>query len=397
MSLMRKRLRALAGMGMRKKPEVAPTPADVVHEENKWKLLRYRPRPEGTRFRTPVLMIPSLINKHYVLDLAKGMSFVEWLVAQGHDVFIVDWGTPGAEDRYLGFDDIIDGYIGRALRRSAEVAGVNKVHGLGYCMGGTMLAVHAAAGTERLASFTALAAPIAFQDEGLLSQWTNAPNFEVGELVDAFGNVPWQLMQASFQMLRPTLPLAKLIHMVDMSWNDEYLEGHIALETWANDNVSLPGEFYRRYITDLYQGDELVRGTLHLGGREAKLSNITCPTHVVSFRHDNIVPEPSAAPLADLVGADDVLHTHMNGGHVGAVVSRKASQRLWPKLATWWQQRDHAVPVLPAPTPVRAVELSPVRAPRRVSTVEARGQIRPPAEDNATPVRVDSERASKLH
>ena len=340
MSLMSKRVKALAGLAFRKKPKVAPTPHDVIHRENKWKLLRYRARPEGTAFRTPVLMIPSLINKHYVLDLMKGKSFVEWLVAQGHDVFVVDWGTPGREDRFLSFDDIIDRYIGRAIRRTADAAGVPQVHGLGYCMGGTMLTAHAAARPERLASLTALAAPVSFDDEGLLATWTNTPSFEVDQLIEAFGNVPWQIMQASFQMLRPTLQLAKAVHMVDLAWDDEFLDGHIALETWANDNVALPGEFYRRYITDLYQNNELVRGTLHLSGRPARLENITCPTHVVSFRHDNIVPEPSAAPLADLVGAEDVLHTHMNGGHVGAVVSRKASQRLWPKLANWWQERD---------------------------------------------------------
>ncbi len=83
------------------------TPADVACHENKWKLLRYRARPQGLAFKTPVLLVPSLINRHYVLDLMPGKSFAEYLVAQGLDVFCIDWGTPGDEDRFLTFDDVV--------------------------------------------------------------------------------------------------------------------------------------------------------------------------------------------------------------------------------------------------------------------------------------------------
>ena len=109
-----RRLRNLLGLLTRPKPVVGATPADAVYSENKWRLLRYRPRPAsegGLAFRTPVLLVPSLINRHYVLDLQPGRSFAAWLVARGHDVFIVDWGTPTDEDRYLSFDDIADRYI----------------------------------------------------------------------------------------------------------------------------------------------------------------------------------------------------------------------------------------------------------------------------------------------
>ena len=100
-----KRLFNLASLLTRKRPPVGSTPADVVHSENKWRLLRYR-RKEPVRFKTPVLLVPSLINRHYVLDLLPDKSFVEWLVARGHDVYCIDWGTPSDEDRYLSFDDV---------------------------------------------------------------------------------------------------------------------------------------------------------------------------------------------------------------------------------------------------------------------------------------------------
>ena len=174
---------------------VGATPAQVVHHENKWRLLRYEPRAAGRAYRTPLLLVPSLINRHYVLDLMPGKSFVEYLVGMGHDVFVIDWGTPGDEDRHLTFDDIVDGYLGRAVRVAARLGGAARVHVLGYCLGGTLAIIHAAARPERIASLCVLAAPVKFGDEGLLAAWTRSRRFDLDALVTALGNVPWQLLQ----------------------------------------------------------------------------------------------------------------------------------------------------------------------------------------------------------
>ncbi|MCA9679944.1 MAG: alpha/beta fold hydrolase, partial [Myxococcales bacterium] len=334
-------LRKLAGRLGQGLPPVGKTPHDVVWTENKWRLLRFRPRADAPRrYRTPILLVPSLINRWYILDLQPGRSFAEWMVAQGHDVYIIDWGTPGAEDRYLTFDDVCDRYVGRALRQVARRGPDGVAHVLGYCLGGTLAAIHAAARPERVASLVALAAPVDFHDDGLLSRWTRVPTFDVGAIVDAFGNVPWPLMQASFQLLKPTLNLAKLVTLVDRSWDDEFLDGFLATERWGNDNVSFPGECYRRYIEALYRDNALVRGDFTLSGRPARLDAIDCPVLAVTFEHDHIVPPRSAAVLLDHVASPDKDQLHLRGGHVGAVVSRKAAQTLWPALSRWWAARD---------------------------------------------------------
>ena len=321
-------------------PPVGTSPATVVHRENKWRLLRYESRPSGPAMKTPVLLVPSLINRHYVLDLMPQKSFVEFLVGRGHDVWIIDWGTPSDEDRYLTFDDICDRYLGRALRRCAKSGPSGRAHVLGYCLGGTLAAIHTAARPDRVASLCAVAAPVSFSSAGLLDRWTRSPTFDVNAVVDACGNVPWQLMQASFHMIRPTLNLAKAVGVLDRAWDDAFLDGFLALETWGNDNVSFPGECYRRYITELYKGDALMADRFLLSGEPARLSGIRCPTLVVTFEHDSIVPTESAAPLVERVSADDKQHLHLRGGHVGAMVSRSASKRLWPKLSDWFAARD---------------------------------------------------------
>jgi polyhydroxyalkanoate synthase subunit PhaC len=322
-------------------PKVGVTPADVVHRENKWRLLRYAARPEGLTFATPLLLVPSLINRHYVLDLLPGKSFAEYLVGQGHDVYCIDWGTPGDEDRYLDFDQICDRYLGRAIRVAVRAAGSERAHVLGYCLGGTLAAIHVAARPERVASLVALAAPVGFHDSGLLSSWTRTRTFDVDALVDGCGNVPWQLMQSAFQLLRPTLGLSKAVQLIDRAWDDEFLDGFLALEAWGNDNVSFPGECYRRYVSELYRQDALLGGAFTLSGRPARLESIRCPTLAISFEHDGIVPWQSAAVLLDRIGSADRQHMHLPGGHVGAVVSKKAAKTLWPKLSAWWGARDH--------------------------------------------------------
>lgn len=328
--------RALFG---KQPPSVGQTPSDVVFAENKWRLLRYRPRAGGPAFPTPVLLVPSLINRHYVLDLMPGKSLVEFLVARGHDVFVIDWGTPGDEDRYVDFDEVCDRYLGRALRQTSALAESETAHVLGYCLGGTLAAIHAAVHCERFASLTALAAPIGFHDAGLLSAWTRSKSFDVGALVAATGNVPWQLMQSAFHLLRPTLGLQKAVHIADRLWDDEFMNGFLALETWGGDNVSFPGACYERYVEELYRKDALVAGSFRLSGKPARLEAITCPTLAVTFEHDNIVPKESAAVLLDRIGATDKHRIHLSGGHVGAVVSKKAAQGLWPALATFWEDR----------------------------------------------------------
>ncbi len=328
----------LAAAFGRPKPVVGATPADVVHHENKWRLLRYRS--EARRHVTPVLLIPSLINRHYVLDLMPGKSFVEHLIGQGHDVYIIDWGTPEDEDRYVTFDDVCDRAIGRAIRVAGRSAPGKQVHVLGYCLGGTLAAIHAAAHPEHFASLVLVAAPVRFSDEGMLTTWTRTPTFDVHTLVEARGNVPWQLMQSAFQMLRPTMGLAKAVSLVQRAWDDPFLDGFFALETWGNDNVSFPGACYATYIEELYRKDALIRGEMTLSGAPARLSSIHCPLLCVTFEHDNIVPWKSAAAVLEHASSESKEHLHLTGGHVGAMVSSSAKKKLWPSMTEFWATNE---------------------------------------------------------
>lgn len=324
-----------------RKPDVGKTPSDVVFRENKWSLLRYRAHGQTTGL--PVLLVPSLINRHYVLDLKPGKSFAEYLVAQGHDVFIIDWGTPGPEDRFLEFDDFADRYLARALRQTCKLAQADQAHVLGYCLGGTLTTLRAAKDQAHIATLTNLAAPVSFADDGLLAAFSNIKTLDVDMMGDAFGNIPWPLMQFGFHLLRPTMNLAKAVHVMDRAWDDEFLDGFFALETWGNDNVSFPGRAFARYINELYRRNLLIKGEFALSGEVVHLQNITVPLLNIAFQHDNIVPVESAAVLNELVSSTDKTVHRLAGGHVGAVVSKKAAKGLWPLISHWWRDHDDVI------------------------------------------------------
>ncbi|MBN2360471.1 MAG: poly(R)-hydroxyalkanoic acid synthase subunit PhaC, partial [Deltaproteobacteria bacterium] len=203
---------------------------------------------------------------------------------------------------------------------------------------------------ERVHSLIALTTPIDFEDSGLLSAWARARALDLGLVVRALGNMPWSLLQASFQMLRPTLGLNKLKALTERLWDDAFVDGVLALETWGNDNVSFPGECYRQFIEELYRRNALRRGSLQVAGVAVDLGRITCPLLNVAAQYDNIVPRSSSRALNELAGSRDATELIVPGGHIGAVVSRRAMEQVWPAVQAWIRERLlSAAPLHPAP------------------------------------------------
>jgi len=315
-------------------PKLAQTPRVTLHTEGTAALYRFGD-PHGTG--TPLLIVPSLINRWYVLDLRPGASVVEALVAAGIDVWLLDWGVPEAEDRYRSWTDVLD-TLARATRRVLRSSKATRLGLLGYCMGGTLAAIHAALHPEQIAALVDLAGPIDFARGGLLRRMVEPQWFDAGAIADA-GNVAPAQMQAGFTALRPTLDLAKLVSMPDLVGDAEAQLAYRALETWASDNIPFPGEAYRTYITELYQQNALYEGKHRVRGRTADLSRITCPTLAIVADRDTICPADAATALLGKVGTKDTATLRVPGGHVGAVVGRRAARDMYPGLITWLRPR----------------------------------------------------------
>lgn len=327
----------LLGVTRPSAPPLAQTPRDEVNLEGGAKLYHFRgtaPRKENT---VPFLLIPSLINRWYVLDLRPGASLVEALVGAGYDVWCLDWGTPQDEDRYLDWE-AVQARLGRAVRRVRRETGAAQIGVLGYCMGGTLTTIYVAQHPHEIAALVTLAAPIDFVRGGQLRCMVEPQWFDADAVADAGNVVPMQ-MQAGFTALRPTIDLGKWVAMPDVMLDKKARDGFLALDTWASDNIPFPGEAYRRYIREMYQANQLVEGTHRVAGKHVSLADITCPTLVITASRDQICPPPAATALLDHIGSSDADILEVPGGHVGAVVGSKAASAMYPGLIKWLEPR----------------------------------------------------------
>jgi polyhydroxyalkanoate synthase len=259
------------------------------------------------------------------------------LVDAGLDVFCLDWGVPNDEDRYLEWDDVL-ARLARMVRRVKRETGAEQIGLLGYCIGGTLTAIHTALEPDSIAALVNLAGPIDFSEGGFLAHMTN-PRWFDPEAIASAGNMSAEQMQAGFVALRPTSQIAKWVSFLDRLTDPERLEAFQALDEWASANIAFPAAAYVRYIRELYQDNALIRGDHAVNGRRVDLSQIRCPLLTVVTDRDAICPPKAAQALGTCSSSQDQQLLVIPGGHVGAVVGGRAPKELYPKLASWLQDK----------------------------------------------------------
>ncbi len=329
--------RLLSRLG--KKPNIAPTPSRLVYQENKLRVLGYTAAiPRGRRRSVPVLIVNSLINKYYILDLTPGKSFVAYLAGQGIPTYMIDWGVPDAGDARLTLSDHVNRYLHHALEAVCADARVEQAALIGYCMGGTLALMYTALHPALVRGLALLATPVDFNNNAILNLWTRREYFDVDKLVDAFGNPPEQLLQSAFMMMKPTKNITKYVDLLQNADNEDFVETFLAFDYWVNDVVSLPGETFRQFIKWCCQENQLVQGKLKLGRRTVKLAQITVPLLNVVANHDDVVPRASSEALMSLVGSREKELLAVNGGHHGLSIGQSAVEVVWPQMTQWIKQ-----------------------------------------------------------
>jgi polyhydroxyalkanoate synthase len=336
---MPRRLHNMLKMAMNEfQPHLAQTPYTEIKRWGRVRLLRYECSNRQTD--TPLLMVPSIINKYYVLDLRPGQSFVEYLTEQGIQVYMLDWGCPGPQDRFTTLSDHILGWLHAAVRATCRDAGTQQTHLLGYCIGGTFAAIYAALRPQRVAGLISLTSPVNFHDEGLLSAWASNDSINIERLAAEWGLIPCDFLQSSFAMLSPLGSVTKLRSLTEQLWDDKFVEKFLALETWLNDNVDFPGLTYAEYIRTMYRENQLVKGELKLNGENVNLADINCPVLTVTASKDHIVPPQSATILNELVSSTDKTVLDFNTGHIGVTVGGAARKGLWKSTEEWLKNHE---------------------------------------------------------
>ena len=315
-------------------------PFEVVAQRGPMRVLYYAPRGE-TRLKTPIVFAYSLINRYYILDFLPGRSLLETLTGRGHPCYVIDWGVAGPGERFKTWADYAVGYIGLAMRTACEREGSAQAHLYGYCMGGTLALTYAALRPQRVKTFTAMATPVDFHDDGLLSKWTRPDFFDPGAVVDTYGNVPTWLMEGGFRFLAPMGNVTKWRDLWKNREKDGFVDTWRALERWSSDNVPFPGEVYRQYIRDCYQTNALLKGAMVVGGERVDLGALEMPLLVVLAQRDHIVPRTSAAALLDAAGSEPTV-LEFRTGHIGLSTSSRGAGEFWPPISEWLAAHDGA-------------------------------------------------------
>jgi polyhydroxyalkanoate synthase len=320
---------------------VGTTPSDVVMERGALRLLRYR-RETPASYAEPVLFCYALVNRPYILDLQEGKSVVQRYLERGFDVYLIDWGVPTESDRDTSILDYVEELLKSVVDFVLAEHRLERLHLVGYCMGGTLATLFTALHQRQISTLTLLAAPIDFSDRtSLLNVWTDARHFDVDALLDAHGNCPAWFLQSCFQSMKPVQNYwEKHVGFFEQLSDVRFLSAFFAMERWVNDNIPVAGETFREFVKKLYQGNQLVRGEFYLGERRVDLRSVTCPLLLLTAKNDHLVAPASTEGIRPHVGSSDIDATTIDAGHVGLVVSGKAQKSLWPSATNWLAERS---------------------------------------------------------
>ena len=324
----------LAYLAGAKRPTMGQTPRDLVWKRDKARLWRYRS--DDRRFGPPVLIVHSLVSKSYILDLLPGTSMVGFLIGEGFDVFLLDWVPPDPADAENTLETYIDDYIPDAIGALLEEADADELTLIGYCYGGVLTLLLAAAHPEvPVRNLMVMATPCDYREMGFMSNMFRDGRLNPEDVVDETGLVPSSALDEGFQSLKPTEYVTQRVNFFQNLWNDEFVEGFLAIAIWARDQVSFPGGVFRQTVERLIRQNALLTGVIPHGRGEVRLRDITCPFLNAYAEQDTITPAASSEPLAGLVGSDDVGELRLESGHIGFVAGRQAAKVARPQIREW--------------------------------------------------------------
>ena len=329
---------------------IAETPADVVFEIDKVRLLRYKPLAKTRTDIPPMIICYGLFGRQTMIDLQEDRSLVRNLLMAGIDLYVVDWGNPTRADQFLNFDDYVERYLGSCVEYVFEANGNKPVNMFGICEGGTFATMLAAFRPELFAGLALAITPIDFhgdQDnfwrgEGFLNSWVgNLTKDDINLLIDTHGMLPGEMTGAVFSALTPIASMTKYnIGLARMEGNEAMMLNFLRMEKWIADRPDHPGEAARQWLNDLYRENQLVNGEFEICGEKIDLKKISCPVINIYAEQDHIIPVSCSKALGKFISKKNYDEIGFPGGHVGVFVSRKAQGVVAGGLVDWLEKKQ---------------------------------------------------------
>jgi len=314
------------------------TPRDTIYAQGTLKLHHFRPQCDSV-YRVPVLIVTSLVNQPYILDLVPGQSMVEHLLKQGFDVYMIEWGRPRKEHQHLTLEDHVLDRLPACVEQVLKHSGERELSIIGYCVGGLLSVLWAALAGAPLKNLVCMATPVNSDGLESLKAWMGE-DFDEEALLAQHGNVPAEWVQNALRALRPFGKVSGAMNLLNQADKEEVVRSNLRMGKWETDNIPFPGGVFRQMVNDFLRSNRLMNGTWKIGGRRVDLSAIKVPFLHLLAQDDHITPYASSRDLVQRVGSPDRQELILKGGHVGLVAGRGAELRMWPALHDWLAPRS---------------------------------------------------------
>jgi len=295
--------------------KIGSTQFDVAYKEDKMRLLHFKSL-TSKQIRTPLLISYAIVNRYHIFDIDPKKSWIRNLLMQGFDVYLIDWGTPSKIDRFLGFDEYVNGYMDNCMDFICDETDVDKVSIQGYCTGGTLATVYSSLHPERVKNLIATAPVIdGWKDTTVVSNI--AKYFDVDKLVDTVGNMPPEFID-----------------------NEKYVDSFLKIEKWLDETPPIPGELFKQWIKGIYQDNLLIQNKMYVGNKHVSLKNLNMPIFTQVAVGDHLVSPECSMPLHYAVSSTDKILKLYPTGHVGMIASSFSQKIVLPELGQWLKERS---------------------------------------------------------
>lgn len=310
------------------------TPREVVFEEDKLKLYHYKKSARSVS-KVPTLIIYALVNTPSMMDISQDKSFIKKLVDSGLDLYLIEWGFPTADDKYLILDDYINIYIDDCVDHIRKEKGVDKINILGVCQGGTFSLMYTALHPNKVKNLITMVTPLDFStNDGLLFKW--GKDLDADKMVEAYGVVPGNFMNTGFLTLKPlSLMVNKYVDIINDLDDPEYISNFMTMEKWIFDSPGQAGMAFKEFLNSMYRENRLMKGEMEIAGKKVDLKKITQPVLNLYAEKDNQVPNAASIPIGEHVGSEDYTAKSFATGHIGMFVSRRSQEEVAPTVVDW--------------------------------------------------------------